>query len=317
MSKPVQFLELPAGFLCLGKFLVSHNTDFQLKQILKYNKDGSQNTRQTRYQNLMRFITHMQEKRGYAKQWNLHKLGKKEAHRYVHDLKNKGLAHRTIENNLKDIRWLATKLNRESLIPTNRECGLKKRVFDNENKGARLTQDHLKTMDQRMQLINRLKAEFGLREKEALKFGYQYATTAKEGRIQLKSNWCKNGRPRSVEIVNDRQVQLVKEIAVFQEKNNDYSMIPHDMKFSTYRNYVQEHSHAIGIHGHGLRHQWAQDRFRQLSGMDCPIAGGPQYSNLSTEEKNRWDGAAATVNQELGHGKDRLDITATYIGSRE
>jgi hypothetical protein len=295
---------------------VSHNTDFQLKQILKYNKDGSQNTRQTRYQNLMRFIKHLQENRGYAKQWSLHKIGKKEVHRYVHDLKNKGLAHRTIENYLKDVRWLATKLNREELIPSNRECGLKNREYNNENKATRLTQDHLKTMDQRMQLINRLKAEFGLREKEALKFGHKFAT-AKEGRIQLKSNWCKNGRPRSMEIVNDRQVQLLQEIAVFQEKNGDYSMIPHEMKFSTYRNYVQEHSHDIGIHGHGLRHQWAQDRFLQLSGMDCPIAGGPQYSNLSTEEKNRWDLAAAIVNQELGHGKDRLDITATYIGSRE
>ena len=295
---------------------MSHRTDFQLKQILKYNKDGSQNTRETRYQNLMRFIRHMQENRGYAKQWDLRKLGKKEVHRYVHDLKNKGLAHRTIENYLKDVRWLATKLNREELIPSNRECGLKKREYNNENKAARLTQDHLKTMDQRMQLINRLKAEFGLREKEALKFGHKLAT-AKEGRIQLKSTWCKNGRPRSVEIVNERQVQLLREVGAFQEKNADYSMIPHDMKFSTYRNYVQAHSKDIGVKGHGFRHQWAQDRFQQLSGMDCPIAGGAQYSKLNEDEKRRWDLAAAIVNQELGHGKDRLDITATYIGQRD
>ncbi|MFK7846077.1 MAG: integrase domain-containing protein [Rhodothermales bacterium] len=293
-----------------------HRTDYQIKQILKYNRDGSQNTRQTRYQNLMRFINHMQENRGYAKQWDLHKLGKKELHRYVHDLKNKGLAHRTIENYLKDIRWLATKINRDDLIPTNRECGLKKRAYNNDNKAIILTQAHLATMDQRMQLINRLKAEFGLREKEALKFGYKFAT-AKEGRIQLQSTWCKNGRPRSVEIVNDRQVHLLREVGAFQKENADYSMIPHDMKFSTYRNYVQAHSNDIGVKGHGFRHQWAQDRFHQLSGMDCPIAGGERYSSLNQDEKNRWDRAAGVVNQELGHGKDRLDTTATYIGSRE
>ncbi|HIQ16289.1 MAG TPA: hypothetical protein EYH38_12125 [Leucothrix sp.] len=80
---------------------MSHRTDYQLKQILKYNKDGSQNTKETRYRNLMRFVNHMQENRGYATHWELSKIGKKEVHRYVHDLKEKGLAERTIENNLK------------------------------------------------------------------------------------------------------------------------------------------------------------------------------------------------------------------------
>ena len=83
---------------------MSHQTDYQLKQILKYNKDGSQNTKKTkktRYKNLMRFVNYMQENRGYATHWELSKIGKKEVHRYVHDLKEKGLAERTIENNLK------------------------------------------------------------------------------------------------------------------------------------------------------------------------------------------------------------------------
>lgn len=294
---------------------MSHRTDYQLKDILKYNKDGSISVRETRYQTLNRFINHMQQKRGYATHWDLHKLGKKEVSRYVNDLKERGLAHRTIENNLKDIRWLASKLNREKLIPTNRECGLRKREFNLENKAVRLTPRHLASMDDRMKLINRLKAEFGLREKEALKFGYVYAT-ALQGKIQLKDTWCKNGRSRTVEVVNERQVQLLKEVGEFQKREGDYSMIPHDMKFSTYRNYVQETSKEIGIKGHSFRHQWAQDRFKELSGMACSIAKGPQYLDLNQEQQARWDKAAGIVNQELGHGKDRLDTTATYIGAR-
>jgi site-specific recombinase XerD len=304
---------------------MSHRTDFQLKDILKYNKDGSFDARQTRYKQLTRFISHMQNERGYATHWNLNKLGKKEIHRYVRDLKDKGLEHRTIENNLGSIRWLATKINREHLMPSNRDCGLKKREFSTENKAVRLTSGHLASMDDRMKLINRLKSEFGLREKEALKFDHRYAT-ASQSKIQLKDNWCKNGRPRSINIVNDQQVQLLQDVEKFQKANvgehfkktGTYSMIPDikQMKFNAYRKQVQDVSKEIGIKGHSFRHQWAQDRFKELSGLDCPIANGPKYSELDQEQKNKWDAAAGIVNQELGHGKDRLDTTATYIGIR-
>ena len=305
--------------------LMSHRTDYQLKDVLKYNKDGSVDARQTRYNHLTKFIAHMQSERGYASHWNLNKLGKKEIHRYVRDLKDKGLEHRTIENKLGAIRWLATKINRGQFIPSNRDCGLKKREFSTENKAVRLTPGHLASMDDRMQLINRLKAEFGLREKEAVKFDHRYATQS-VGKIQLKDNWCKNGRPRSIEIVNDRQVQLLQEVEKFQKeyagehfkKTGSYSMIPDikQMKYNAYRKQVQDVSNEIGIKGHSFRHQWAQDRFKELSGLDCPIANGPKYSELSQEQKSKWDVAAGIVNQELGHGKDRLDTTATYIGIR-
>lgn len=294
---------------------MAHHTTYQLKQILKYNRDGSQYTRETRHQNLMRFIRHMQENRGYATHWNINNLSKKEMYRYVHDLKGRGLADRTIENNLKDIRWLASKVGREDQMPTNRECGLKKRVFGNVNKSFRLNAGLLRQLDYRMQLINRLKFEFGLREKEALKIRFKEATE-EEGVIQLKATWCKNGRPRTIEVVNESQRELLREIGAFMKEQGDYSMIPHKLQYSSYRNTVQEKSTVLGIHGHGLRHAWAHDRFKQLSGMDCPIAGGPAYKELTLEKKESWDAAAEVVISELGHGKDRLDTLANYIGSR-
>ena len=79
---------------------------------------------------------------------------------------------------------------------------------------------------------------------------------------------------------------------------------------------MQENSNDIGFKGHGLRHQWAHEKFKEIAGFECPIAGGPVYSTLSIEDQRRWDKAAETVNIELGHGKDRLDTTATYIGGK-
>jgi len=42
--------------------------------------------------------------------------------------------------------------------------------------------------------------------------------------------------------------------------------------------------------------------------------GWPAYKDLTTEGKERWDATAEIVLSELGHCKDRLDTTATYIG---
>lgn len=167
-----------------------------------------------------------------------------------------------------------------------------------------------------MQLVNRLKYEFGLREKEACKFQHRYATEEASTHIQLMSSWCKNGRPRKIEIVNNRQSELLKRVQRYQQDHKEKSMIPKGQKYHTYRKAVQAHSTKIGIKGHAFRHHWAQTKFTEVSiGIKPPLAGGPAYSSLSKAEQVRWDKAARRVNEELGHGKGRKDITATYIGS--
>ena len=51
---------------------------YQIKMLLKYNKDGNQGVRETQLQNLFRFINHIQKHQGYSKHWELSKIGKKE-----------------------------------------------------------------------------------------------------------------------------------------------------------------------------------------------------------------------------------------------
>lgn len=296
-----------------------HKTEYQVKQIMKYNRDGSPDKQQSRHQNLMRSLKELQA-RGYSKRWDVHKIGKKEVNRLVRDWRDRGLTHKTIANRMADIRWLADKVNRSEEIPSNRDVGigLRKNSSDyGENKSQQLSQHHLDKMDDRMKLINQLKLEFGLREKEALKFQHRYATSESDKHINLKGSWCKGGRPRSVSITNDRQRDLLNRVKSFQESHKEKSMIPSNQKYMTYKKLVQAKSTELEIKGHGLRHQWAHNRFTEISGgIKPPIAGGQAYSTLSSVEKNRWDKAARIVNQELGHGRGREDITATYIGGR-
>ncbi len=296
-----------------------HKTDYQIKQILKYNRDGSPGKQSERHQNLMRCVTELRA-RGYSARWDVHKIGKKEVSRLVHDWRERGIAHRTIANRLADIRWLASKVNRAEFIPSNKDAGVGLRENQagfGENKAQALEQRHLDQMDARMRLVNELKAEFGLREKEALKFQHHYATAASQTYIQLQGSWCKGGRPRVVEITNDRQRELLNRIQAHQRAQGDKSMIPKEQTYMTYKKAVQAKSTELGIKGHRFRHQWAQDRFAHVSqGIQSPLAGGPAYSSLNERDQALWDKAARRVNEELGHGKGREDITATYIGMR-
>jgi len=295
-----------------------HRTDYQIRQIMKYNKDGRPDQQKTRYQSLRRDIRHLVENRGYSTKWDPHNLNKKLISRLVNDKIEKGLSHRTIANSLTQWRWLASKVGREDQIPSNKDLGLRKR--SNEplaDKSAELKPEHLEAMDDRMGLINQLKAEFGLREEEAMKFGYDYAIAGPDNYIKLQDSWCKGGRERFVEIVNHRQRALLERVKEYQVEHKEKSLIPNDMRYLSYKKAVQKVSTALGVKGHSFRHQWAHDKFFEISkGIRAPLDGGPKYSELSDEEKQRWDKAAQRVNEELGHGKARLDITKTYIGDR-
>ena len=293
---------------------MADKTTYQLALTLKHNRDGSPDNRQTRYRELHNMINHLQTNRGYSKRWDIHKFDRKEVNRLVHDWKKQGLSHGTIENRLSHARWLANHVNSNNTIPKmNKALGLKK-MAEPTQKAMELDRLKLATMPEREQLSTELRSEFGLRTEESLKFQYEYATQ-KDGVIQLKGNWTKGGRPREVQITNDKQRDLLDRIGRYQQANGDRSMIPNHRTYKSYRRDYDEIRLAADVPGHALRHQWAQERFEQVAGIKSPHAGGGLYSELNQEDQARYKYAAGVVNNELGHGHGRQDITATYIGA--
>ena len=75
-----------------------------------------------------------------------------------------------------------------------------------------------------------------------------------------------------------------------------------------------EHQCAVaGIHRvHGFRHQYAQVRYRELTGWAAPAAGGPRSRELTAEQKAIDREARLTISAELGH--EREQVTAVYLG---
>ena len=64
---------------------------------------------------------------------------------------------------------------------------------------------------------------------------------------------------------------------------------------------------------HGLRHQYAQQRYLALTGWPCPHDGGPKGNALTEEQKRIDKQARLMISKELGH--ERLSIVNIYCGS--
>ena len=70
---------------------------------------------------------------------------------------------------------------------------------------------------------------------------------------------------------------------------------------------------AAGIqHVHGHRHQYAQERYRELTGWICPVQGGPTSRQLTPDQKAIDRDARLTISGELGHGREA--VVSIYIG---
>jgi integrase len=64
---------------------------------------------------------------------------------------------------------------------------------------------------------------------------------------------------------------------------------------------------ALGVTPHGLRHEYAGDRYEALAGVPAPVRGGPPPDPSADEQARR------RVAEELGHS--RPQILATYCGN--
>jgi hypothetical protein len=74
-----------------------------------------------------------------------------------------------------------------------------------------------------------------------------------------------------------------------------------------------QHRVAGGIHRvHGLRHQYAQARYQELTGLAAPADGGPRSRTHTPEQKQIDSEARLATTRELGH--DREQVTAIYLG---
>ena len=279
-------------------------------------RDGSHATQANRRAMLKLFTKQLARNGFNISKMSASEIRGKHVNMLIKSWRKDGATTGTIKNRLAVLRWWAKKVGNSGAVKTNNELNIEKRVYvTNKNKSISLNDLDLSKTDVNIAQSLRLQDAFGLRREESMKFQPEFAldgqTIENAKYIRLKDSWTKGGRPRTIPISNEKQrVELRNAYAV--SVKNGGSMIPKEKSYKSHKSNFESVTHGLGIgQTHGLRHGYAQTRYRELMGFDCPALGGSRL--LSADEVVKDKEIRMLVSEELGHS--RINITSVYLGS--
>ena len=282
----------------------------QLKTLCRKNRDGSFSTQEGRRHMLELMATQLHEL-GYRRMQST-SLKPKHVEALIARWREQKISTGTLKNRLSVLRWWAGKVNKSGVVAQdNSAYGIGTRVLvTNQSKAQALDEAKLaKIEDEYVRMSVRLQAAFGLRREEAIKFSPSYAFRGNH--IALKASWTKGGRPRTIPITNGYQYVLLKQV---MELAKGGALIPAHLNYVQQQRRYDRQTRKAGMRKlHGLRHGYAQRRYRQLTRWNCPARGGTVSKDLSPEQRVIDQEARLTISHELGHG--RASITAVYLGT--
>lgn len=298
---------------------------YQALQLVKRNRDGSFSTQAARKKCLVQAMSQLKPL-GF-RNMVVSSLKPKHIKALVSHWKNQGLKDATMKNRTAHLRWLAEKIGKSNIVPSNDALGIGKRTFSSlDSRATNVTTDQLdRVKDPHIRMSLELQAEFGLRREESIKFIPDYAD--RRDYIALKSSWSKGGRPRVIPIRTQSQREALNRAHALAGKG---SLIPSHLRYVDHMRRFESAAKCAGIsRTHGLRHLYAQTRYQELTGWKAPAAGGPVnprgYSReerqallqedrafLTSEQRAVDREARLTISEELGHSRE--EITTTYLG---
>ncbi|MFN8549569.1 MAG: phage integrase N-terminal domain-containing protein [Candidatus Eisenbacteria bacterium] len=285
------------------------NLNYLLKLLCQRNRDGSFATRADRERMLALFANQLLEL-GYR--WlRPESLKPKHVQALLERWKAEEIAAGTMKNRLATLRWWAEKIGKESLIARENDAyAIERRQFvTNRDKGKDLDPAQVeKVASPYVAMSLRLQAAFGLRREESIKIRPGWADQGNA--LRLKDSWTKGGRERVVPIGTPEQRAVLNEAKQLAKGG---SLIPEGSTYKDQLKAFRAECKRVGINGvHGLRHRYAQERYLQKSGWQCPARGGPTAKHLTAEQRSIDQRARLEISAELGHGRGQ--VTATYLG---
>lgn len=237
--------------------------------LLKHNKHGSYETQGARRKILMQAAAELT-----ASDFKLkHIGGLKEKHVvYLNNIwKENKLSISTIKNRNAHLRWACEVLGKNGIVPSNEALGIGKRQYAGNkiNKAVDLSKVDLSLITNNNVLVQiHLQYYLGLRREESIKLKPLQADHG--DRLILESSWCKGGRKRSVSI-NTPEARYWLDEAKKLVTNKDQSLISPNKNYIQHRHLYDNQMRRAGIkHPHGLRHSYAQIRYKELTGWECP-----------------------------------------------
>ncbi len=286
-----------------------NDLNHQLKVLCRHSRDGSYRTRVGRERQLTAIANQLHQL-GYRKM-GARSLKPKHIQALVDLWLDQGRSPGTIKNRMSCLRWWAEKVNKQNVIArSNDHYGIPDRQFvGKQSKARELAPGQLEKIgDTHVRMSLRLQAAFGLRREEALKIQPRWSDRGDH--LYLKASWTKGGRARTVPIRTGAQRTVLEEAKALAGQD---SLIPRDRQYiQQLRIYERQTANAGLSRMHGLRHAYAQQRYRELTGWACPHAGGPARKLLMVADREKDEQARLAISRELGHV--RAQIVAVYCG---
>jgi len=283
--------------------------NYQLKQLCKHNRDGSYGT-QAQRERVLTLIANQLYELGY-RQMHAKSLRPKHVEALVKHWLESGVAVGTIKNRMATVRWWAAKVNKQNVVArSNDHYGIPRRQYANgANKARTLEEDKLaRITDPHVRMSLEMQEVFGLRREEAMKIRPHLADRG--DRLWLQASWTKGGREREIPVRTEAQRNVLNRARTLAGRG---SLIPSDKTYVQQLRLYEGQCIRAGLSKmHGLRHAYAQRRYRELAGFKAPVAGGPPRSTLSTDERALDKKARAVISAELGHNREA--ITVVYLG---
>ena len=283
--------------------------NYDLKQLCTRNRDGSFATQAGR-ERILTLVANQLREMGFVKM-RAQSLKPQHVEQLVERWTAEGLSAGTIKNRMAELRWWAEKIGKANVVARRNDAyGIAdRRYVTNVSKARDLTAGDLAQItDPYTRASLQLQAAFGLRREESLKIQPGWADRG--ATLVLKASWTKGGRSREIPIRTAEQRRVLDEAKGIAGKG---SLIPADRSYIQQLRRFEHQCDRAGIHRvHGHRHQYAQERYRELTGWSAPAAGGPRSRELTREQKSIDRQARLALSRELGH--EREQVTAVYLG---
>lgn len=274
--------------------------------LLKHSNAGSFSTKATRKEMLLTFADTLYEvgiQLTHIQQLKI-KHVTKVAERWIKE----GLSAGTLKNRISNIRFAWDSLNKIEKFPSNDELGIARRTYTPKFNRAPINPNFTEVTNPYVRISLELQRVFGLRREESLKIKPFIAD--QNDTLQLLPSWCKGNRGRFVPIRTEEQRYWLEEAKKLAH-NKDFSLIPKGKKFIQQRYIYDQQVRKIGLkHPHGLRHAYAQRRYKELTGWEAPINGGPSSKELTHAQKIVDRQVRILISEELGHS--RAEILRVY-----
>ncbi len=279
-----------------------------ISKILQANRDGSYATQGDRKDMLFRFAKDLVDL-GY-KLRNIDGLKEKHIIAVIEHWKNKKIAISTMKNRTAALRFLCDKIKKPTIIPSNNRLDIGNRIYVPQTNRALHNPDFSKISNPYIRISLELQRVFGLRREESLKIKPWQADM--KGYLSLQPSWCKGGRGREIPIQTEEQRYWLEQAKNIVEHKGQ-SLIPPKKSYIRHRQVYDKQTSRAGLKNlHGLRHAYAQRRYKELTGWDAPINGGPTSKQLTAAQKQKDYQARMILTDSLGHSREQ--ITVNYIG---